>query len=802
MNARIQNMRLHISALNDAGVRKTTFYPLLAESLAQTVSEPAPIRRAKAFAHLLAKVEQPIYPYELLPGSITGMWFVDENIAPYEVRCDEAFAVIDEFIKAKRANLANPTAKGDAVTFEASVYSQQTRFALMMRDHYDANIEYSQLQKVMLETRTHFLPEIEEGIIEGYEIARELERYFNYDYGADVRSRLDALPWNVSNHLDLNYQRVVKIGFGGILAMIEQFAAKADDSKREFYSSCEIAVKGAIAYINRLADTLTAQAEAADMKRAAELRDMAAVCRKVATGKPESFKEAITLVWLAHLIANIGGGSAMSFARFDQYMFPFYENDIASGAITRNEAKELLCCLWFKVNEPKMRTVQSLSLGGVTPSSENGANELTRLCLEVTAELKLPYPNVSVRLNSKLSPSWLYTDSISCICRGAGQPMLLNDDLWVQNLTSIGYPPEIAREFYNMGCVEIMIQGKQGLWTGGGGLTFPAIIDKVFAGWKSGKYVLDTFVDFLNNYIQEMEKEIEENNNHGIENMNKIYNNGSRDPFASAMVEGCLESGTDIFCGASLCGATIAMGGSGLGTAADSLSAIKRFVYDEGKLTILQMYDALQNNFKGSEPLRAMLNRFTPAFGNDDDTVDDIAAAIFNAFANKIHARNKGNTYRDPKFVNVLFSYNSHVYIGEVTGATPNGRLRGETLSDAIGPSQGKDTGGPTKLINSILKLDNTKVTGAFALNLKLNPSLVKGTDGENALGTLVKAYFAGGGPQLQVNFVDAEVLKLAQKEPDKYRDIVVRIAGYCEYFVNLDVSLQNEIIQRTSHAG
>lgn len=797
MSEQIKMMKENIQNLNDAGVRRTTFYPLVAASLKETSGEPAPIRRAKAFAYLLDNVEQVVLPYELLAGSIIGMWPVDENVPVYEVRKQEAIKFLEDYLSRKRNTNDEDTVNSGAVSFEAKIREEKFRFALMLRDHYDANIDYHQLQKLISEMQKYFAGTPD---LQGYEIGRELERYFNYDYGEETRKLFNELPWNVANHVELNYKSLVKKGLGNIKNEIEDRLSKAeDDKKKEFYLSTGISIDAAIRFIYRYADTLIKVSESPDNSadRAAELRTMAVICRKVAEGRPETFKEAVQLVWMIHIIANIGGGSALSFARFDQYMGPFYKRDMENGTITRNEVKEILCCMWLKVNEPKMRTVQSMSIGGVTPDGKDAANDLTRLCLEIAAEMKLPYPNLSVRLDCKISPQWLYDEAVKTIKAGAGQPMILNDDVWVPNLKRLGYPDEIAREYYNMGCVEIMIQGKQPNWAGAHGITFPMLLENVFKKWEKKACSLDTFEDFMEAYLSELKNEIADSIKDGLSKLN-VVRRSCYEPFASALVEGCLEKGVDFFQGGTVCPPHVALGGSGLGTAADSLSAIKKFVYDEKRVTLEELNNALNSNFKGFEGLQATLDRLTPAFGNDDDRVDELAVRVFNTYSNEIFSYN--DPAKNEKYVNVLFSYNSHVYLGEITGATPNGRLRGETLSDAVGPSQGKDVEGPTKMLNSILKLDHSKITGAFALNLKVNPTLVKDASGTEALIALIKAYFKRGGPQIQVNFVDIDTLKDAQLHPDKHRDLVVRIAGYCEYFVNLDSKLQSEIIQRTIH--
>ncbi len=240
------------------------------------------------------------------------------------------------------------------------------------------------------------------------------------------------------------------------------------------------------------------------------------------------------------------------------------------------------------------------------------------------------------------------------------------------------------------------------------------------------------------------------------------------------------------------------VGGSALGTATDSLSAVKKFVYDDKVISLTELAHVLETNFEGREDLRIMLERTTPAFGNDIDEVDDIAKELIDAFYKPVQEANE--RYKDTpwRFITSHFSYTSQVYYGELVGAMPNGRPAREPISDNAGPTQGRDIGGPTKLVNSMLKKGYEKVTGAYAFNMKFTPSVMKTNNGRNAMKNIIKRYFAGNGPQIQVNYVDSKTLKEAQKDPKKYEGLIVRVAGFCEYFANLDRQLQNEIIQRT----
>jgi len=568
------------------------------------------------------------------------------------------------------------------------------------------------------------------------------------------------------------------------------------EAQYEYYICAKIVAQAGSRFVARYANWLRRHSEAADITRGIELAEMAQVCEKIVVAPAETFREAVQFVWILHVMASVTWGSALSLGRFDQYMLEFYRRDIAFGLITREQAKELLCCLWLKVNEPKMRTVQSVTLGGITPDGENAANELTELCLDVVAEMKLPYPNVGLRINGK-SPGWLYSKAIEAINKSGGQPMIMNDDVWITNLKKLGYEDKYANNYYNMGCVEIMIPGKQPNWGVTDPIAFPMLFEDVFAKYRAGEVALESFDEFKQVYLQILSTLILNDKNEA-DSKSVLIPGQCYDPLASLMIDGCLETGADMFQGGSELGTHWSFYAYGLGTAADSMSAVKRHVYDEKRFTIAQLAEMLAQDFEGSEDARRWLAEKSPSYGNDVDQVDSLANEIFSAFNNQVMSYNRIQS--PDKYVTTLFGYFFHIYHGEITGATPDGRLRGEAFSDSMGPSQGKDAGGPTKMLNSVLKLDHGRVTGGFALNLKANPALMRGPAGTQVFSALLKAYLQDGGPQLQIYFVDAAMLRAAKEHPEKHRDLIVRIGGYCEYFVNLDATLQDEIIARTVH--
>jgi formate C-acetyltransferase len=793
---RTARLKKSIENLMDAGVRKTTFYPLIAESLAETVDQPQQIRRAKAFEHLLDRVDLAVLPHELLGGSILGMWPVDPDIPGYEEQYARAEQAVEEAIYSRNALRDG----GSGVRYETQARKTNPgRFALMARDHYDANIDYTRLQTITSQLKQKYEGS---GRISSQEIAQTLEIFFQYDYGKDVMGLIDDLPWISANHLHLDYGMIINTGYGKLLEKIEtKLAETGDAEKREFYTAAQISVKAAIRYIQRYA---AAFAEAAEKEsggaRAAELALIGETMKKISLEKADSFREAMQLMWITHVIANTCLGSALSFARFDQYMFPFYDRDIQSGAVTHEEAVDLLCCMMLKVNEPKMRTVQSVILAGTTPDGRDAANELTRVFLEAARMVKLPYPNIAVRIAKDLSPEWLYDESIRTIREGFGMPMLVNDDVWVKNFTALGYPVEYAREYYNMGCVEMLIQNRHGTsWVSlpKRRVFYSQLLDELFDDYRKGAAAFTAFEEFFEACLEKLRLKIR-----GFKLPADFVfpTSAGCDPFCSMLVEGCLEKGRDMFRSGPELPRHVAIKGVGLATLVDSLSAIKNVVYDRKHITLEELIRATENNFRDNENLRQYILSTTAHYGNDDDIVDTMAAKIFDTFTAEVYNLNDGTI--GEKYVSSYFGYTNSVSVGEVTGATPDGRLAGEPVSDGLGPSQGRDIEGPTKFFNTMLKLNYSHLNGSLATNIKINPSLFNTNGGILALKNLLKSYLFDGGPQVQINFVTQEDLIDAKINPQKHRDLVVRIAGFCEYFIYLDVNQQNEVIMRTEHSA
>ena len=776
MTDRVKALREAIDKMNAAGVRRTHFYTLAYESLIETRDESIQMRRAKAQAHILDHAPIALIDHELIAGSVSAYCPVQNTMPDISTQQKMARAILDKYLLER--DQRNHTKKASGIrTFEDDFTTKKSRWALMSRVYHDASISYEALQSLIREMTTSY-----EGTLEPYEIGRELERGFKLDYGANIKREIDLLPWYAANHLSLNYAQLIKEGFGARIQIINNLAKS---NANEFYEAQLIVLNASTRFFKRYAQ----------LAQDNGLPDTASRLKRLAEQPAETFTDAVQFIWMLHVMMTMLRGSALSFGRLDQYLFSYYERDIRSGLITRAEAEEWLSCLWLKINEPNMRTVQSVTLGGITPKGDDAVNDLTYACLSVVKDLQLPYPNVGARVHP-VNPIAYRKQLIDCVATGAGQPMLMADTVWIENLKRLGYADKYANDYYNMGCVEIMIPNKQPNWGVTEPIAFPMLFESVFEQYKGREDDLSDFEKFKAAYFDILENAVAQDHQEALikqaDKANKCY-----DPFASMMIDGCIQSGKDMFQGGAELGTHWSFYAYGLGTASDSMMAVKQFVYDEKCMHLSELGAMLRNNFDRYEAERKLLQS-AAHYGNDIDSVDQLAKEILSRFDDQVFS------YNDPavaeKYVTTLFGYFFHIYHGEITGATANGRLRGEPFSDSMGPSQGQDSLGPTKLLNSVLKFDHSKVTGGYALNVKLNPSLIRGAVGKNALSIMLFTYLEDGGPQVQLNFVDADTLKEAKQHPEKHRNLIVRIGGYCEYFVNLDAALQDEIITRTVH--
>jgi formate C-acetyltransferase len=557
-----------------------------------------------------------------------------------------------------------------------------------------------------------------------------------------------------------------------------------------------------------------------DPARKSELEHMVKICERVPAHAPETFWEALQYYWFIHLgvITELNTWDSFNPGRLDQHLYPFYKREIENGSLTAEKARELLQSFWVKFNNqpapPKVGvTAQEsntytdfclINLGGVTGGGEDAANDLTYLILDVIEEMRLLQPSSMVQI-SKKSPDRLLKRALKIIKTGYGQPSLFNTDAIVQELLRQGKSVHDARNGGASGCVESGAFGKESyILTGYFNLT--KVLEITLNNGidpRTGKTIgiecgdpnqFETFDQLYAAFEQQLRHfvDIKIKGNRIIE---RLWAKILPSPFLSILIDDCIANGRDYNDGGARYN-TSYIQGVGMGAITDSLAAIKYHVFDKKHLTFAELGEALRADFDGYESLQERLLDETPKYGNDDDYSDDILRRVFESYFQRVDGRpnSKGGHHR----INLLPT-TCHVYFGSVVGATPDGRRAGIPLSEGISPVQGADRKGPTAVLKSAAKIDHLR-TGGTLLNQKFTPQLLADDDGLDKVAHLVRSYFRMDGHHIQFNVVSADTLRKAQKEPEKYRDLIVRVAGYSDYFVDLGTDLQDEIIHRTEH--
>ncbi|TKB26161.1 glycyl radical protein [Desulfopila sp. IMCC35006] len=589
--------------------------------------------------------------------------------------------------------------------------------------------------------------------------------------------------------------------------------------KAEQLQAMDISCDAAIIFAERhaeLAQTMAATEE--NPARRAELRHIAEICRQVPAHTPRTFHEALQMYWFVHLgiITELNGWDAMTPGHLDQHLRPFYEKDLAAGRLDREKAKELLSCLWIKVNNhtapPKVGVTAKesgtyndftqINLGGLNGAGGDASNEVSFLCLEVSDELHLLQPQPSVHISNK-TPERFLKAATRVIRKGYGYPSVFNTDAVIMEQVRVGKTVEDAREGGTSGCIETGAFGKEA-YILTGYLNVPKILEITLNNGHdqlTGKRVSietgdpTTFTSFDELYAAftrqlEYVVNLKIRVNNYIERMYAKY---SPAPFLSVVIHDCIEKGKDYYDGGPRYN-TNYIQCCGIGTVTDSLSAIKTHVYDTGSISMERLLAGLKNNFADEEPLRLKLWNKTPFYGNDDDRADDIMKSVYSSLYDAIDGKpnTKGTVYH----LNML-STTCHVYFGKMLGASANGRFAHLPESDGTSPSHGADRNGPTAVIKSLSKMDQLK-SGGTLLNQRFLPSVLATEQDLDKLGGLIRTYFTLGGHHIQFNVIDTKTLRSAQQHPDEYRNLLVRVAGYSDYFVDLDKEHQEEIISRT----
>ena len=595
---------------------------------------------------------------------------------------------------------------------------------------------------------------------------------------------------------------------------------EATDKQQEL-EAMEISCDAAILFAERHADLAEQMAsKATNPQRKEELKKIADVCRWVPAHAPRDMWEAIQMYWFVHLgtVTELNGWDSMNPGHIDQHLFPFYEKGLAEGTLTRDKAKELLSCLWIKFNNqpapPKVGVTAlesgtyndftNINIGGIDREGKSGVNELSYMILEIQEELHQLQPGLSIHI-AKNTPDDFLTTGLKVIRLGHGYPSIFNPDTYVEEMTRAGKSIEDAREGGCSGCIEVGAFGKEAyLLTGY--LNTPKILEITLSngidpetgkklGLKTGDpRTFKNFEELYEAWRKQMEYfvNLKLSVNNYIERMFSLYAPAT---FLSLYIDDCIEKGRDYYSGGARYNTTYIQC-TGLGTITDCFTTLKKHVFEEGRYTMDEILEACRSNWENEENMRLYIRNHTPFFGNDDAYADDIAVRVYDDLVKAVEGH--PNTRGGQTHLNML-STTCHNYFGSVCGATPNGRFAHFAISDGTSPAHGSDSHGPTAVVKSLGKLDQTK-SGGTLLNVRFTPQLFRRDEDVKKCASLIRTYFKFGGHHIQFNIVDTETLLDAQKHPDNYRDLLVRVAGYSDYFNDMTEQLQNEIIARTEN--
>lgn len=613
--------------------------------------------------------------------------------------------------------------------------------------------------------------------IVGRPLLREATEAENEELSAawKVLESVPPFPGGDTGHFNPDYEKVLGIGIGGILEEIRSRRNASQADKHPFYDACEIAMTALSDYILRVADACDSH--------------MADVCRRVASEPPSTFHEAVQLLFLLiaalwfgedHVLCNPG--------RVDRTLRPFYEADLAAGRITRDEALDLICCLYIQLNMICFPGAAiAVLVGGRNADGRDLTNDLTYLCLEARLATHLAYPTVGLAWHEG-TPAELTDFACRMIATGVGDPAFFNDELISRGLQDLGVSEADSRDYMNSTCVEIKPVGASNIWVTHPYFNCPEAVLQAMDGEPAD------FEQFSSVVREQLSAQVRE----AAENSDRIwrdrYARGGF-PLASCVINDCLERGIDFDRGGARYN-LVENSFVGLANLVDGMMAVKKLVFDSQRLSLSEFRDILRADFEGHEALRQEILNTMPHYGTDNPEADALAVE----WAHFIEETSMSNKVGGSPYVPGFFCWIMHGEFGARTGATPDGRKAGTALADGAGAAQGRETAGPTASILSTTKWSHRSAIGGLVHNLKLSGNSLRTESELQALRTLVETYLRLGGFEIQVNVVDASVLRDAQAHPDRHADLLVRVAGYSDYFTHLGPVLQEEIISRTEH--
>lgn len=780
---------------------------LVTEAYKKHENAPKKLQCAYAFENILLNTKLYIYPEDLILGEIAAPakaspiypefsvdWIIDEILhSPFEERANDQFYIRND---EERKEIVELCRYWQGKTVEDRINSRLE----------DEQTKGSQLGKKIFQTNV-------------------------YHYAG-------------AGHLAIDYAKLMRVGYNGLIEEAKTRLAQLDKKdtaygdKRDFYQAVIIMHEAAKKYIERyakLAEEYAAKEE--DATRKHELEMMAENCYAIAGEPPKTFWQALQLFNIATTLIQIeGNGHSISYGRMDQWLYPFYEKDIKEGRITKEFVLELLEVQYVKMNNPtKLKdkgTVavrngrgfggESLTIGGVDRDGNDVTNDLTMLMLEASAHTRMMNPWVCVRMHEN-TPYELKVKTVECIRAGYGHPKIFNDTSAIKAMMRKGMTLEEAREYCVVGCVEPDLPGKEYGWHDAAYVNTAKMMEMVVNGgrcldcgphcmrWEKcgalGKHVgpntgsLETYQSF-EEVLESVDKQFAYWTDQMCSSLN-IIDEAHRErkpvPYVSAFYEDCLISGKDLTEGGAKYNG-IGPQASGIATCADSLATIKQLMFEEKRYTGTELLQAIKDNWEGHEKLYALVNSSkVHHYGNDDDYADDLFKYMFECYCRHIAGR---KTPRGGEFSPGVYSVNANVGMGLNTNASLDGRKIGEAISDNMGPVHtdggSHDISGPTAVVNSVAKVDHSLATNGTLLNLRFPQEAVAGIEGRDNLISFIDEYIAKHGMHVQFNIMSSATMRAAQKNPELYKDMLVRVAGYSAYFVELGKPLQKDLIQRT----
>ena len=767
---------------------------LVTESYRETEGEPIVIRRARALEKILDNIDVRIHADELIVGCQNGSsprsanvfpematYWIERELDDFETRPQDKFIVT----KKAREDLLSifPYWKGKT-----------------LHDHMLSNMPE--------DTREQLL--------------RDHPAVFGW-----------CAYQNGVGHISQDHEGVIKKGLARIRDEAGEHLRRLDLTDSEniekslFLRAVVITSNAAIRFGRRYAEEARRLADLEpDPVRKRELLRIASNCGRVPEHPAATFHEAVQFCWFLELITQIEtNGVSISPGRFDQYMYPYYRRDRDEGRLTRDEALDIIECFWIKLSEmvilydkitasfiANFSMGEHINLGGLTAGGEDATNELSYLCLQAQMDTGLMQPNLSVRVHRN-SPQRFLVEAARVVREKNAIPQFLNDELFIPSMTERGVPVEEARNYCGVGCDEMCIAGKTG-----GDLFAYISMAKVFelalnngrcrlCGKQMGPETGDPARFTSIEQIQDaFEKQMAFFNRHAAICMNTealVHRKVMPVPFLSSTLKGCIERGTDMTGGGTDYYWTSLIAIAGMSNVGDALAAIRKLVFDEKKIGMAELIEALDKDFDGYEHIRQMLIHRAPKFGNDLDEVDLLTKQAVDT------AYRESQKYRDPRGGKLISSIwpayltvTAHVQFGLSVGATPDGRHARKALNDGISPVQGMDLSGPTAAMNSLVKIDQSVSTGGMIYNMKFSPASLAGEENLERFVNLIRTYFDKGGGQVQFNVTSAETLKNAQEKPDHYKNLMVRVVGYAALFVELSTAVQDDLIERTQYTA